>query len=92
MHPTHRRRPPPSTAATTATASNACYRFVGPFIATIARGLHVKLADIGVAIAISELSGLGSPADRTRRRSARRAPRRHVGHDPWRRRHMLGRS
>ena len=28
------------------TTSNACYRFVGPFIATIARGLDVKLADI----------------------------------------------
>jgi predicted MFS family arabinose efflux permease len=41
--------------------SNACYRFVGPFIATIARGLHVELADIGVAIAISELFGLASP-------------------------------
>jgi predicted MFS family arabinose efflux permease len=41
--------------------SNACYRFVGPFIATIARGLHVRLADIGVAIAISELFGLASP-------------------------------
>jgi predicted MFS family arabinose efflux permease len=41
--------------------SNACYRFVGPFIATISRGLDVKLADIGVAIAISELFGLASP-------------------------------
>jgi predicted MFS family arabinose efflux permease len=41
--------------------SNACYRFVGPFIATIARGLDVKLADIGVAIAVSELFGLASP-------------------------------
>jgi predicted MFS family arabinose efflux permease len=41
--------------------SNACYRFVGPFIATIARGLDVKLADIGVAIAASELFGLASP-------------------------------
>jgi predicted MFS family arabinose efflux permease len=41
--------------------SNACYRFVGPFIATIARGLDVQLADIGVAIAISELFGLASP-------------------------------
>ena len=43
------------------TTSNACYRFVGPFIATIARGLDVKLADIGVAIAVSELFGLASP-------------------------------
>ena len=47
--------------ATARMTSNACYRFVGPFIATIARGLHVKLADIGVAIAISELFGLCSP-------------------------------
>ncbi len=43
------------------TTSNACYRFVGPFIATIARGLHVSPADIGLAIAISELTGLASP-------------------------------
>ncbi len=43
------------------TSSNACYRFVAPFIATIARGLHVSLADIGLAIAISELFGLASP-------------------------------
>jgi MFS transporter, DHA1 family, inner membrane transport protein len=47
--------------ATARMTSNACYRFVGPFIATIARGLHVHLADIGVAIAISELFGLASP-------------------------------
>jgi predicted MFS family arabinose efflux permease len=43
------------------TTSNACYRFVAPFIATIARGLHVTVADIGVAIAVSELAGLASP-------------------------------
>ena len=48
--------------ATARLTSNASYRFVGPFIATIARGLDVKLADIGVAIAISELFGLASPA------------------------------
>jgi predicted MFS family arabinose efflux permease len=47
--------------ATARMTSNACYRFVGPFIATIARGLHVHLADIGVAIAVSELFGLASP-------------------------------
>jgi predicted MFS family arabinose efflux permease len=47
--------------ATARMTSNACYRFVGPFIATIARGLDVKLADIGLAIAISELFGLASP-------------------------------
>jgi predicted MFS family arabinose efflux permease len=47
--------------ATARMTSNACYRFVGPFIATIARGLDVHLADIGVAIAVSELFGLASP-------------------------------
>lgn len=47
--------------ATARMTSNACYRFVGPFIATIARGLDVKLTDIGVAIAVSELFGLASP-------------------------------
>ena len=47
--------------ATARMTSNACYRFVGPFIATIARGLDVTLADIGVAIAVSELFGLASP-------------------------------
>jgi predicted MFS family arabinose efflux permease len=47
--------------ATARMTSNACYRFVGPFIATIARGLDVKLADIGIAIAVSEMFGLASP-------------------------------
>ncbi|MEA3184987.1 MAG: transporter, family, inner rane transport protein [Ilumatobacteraceae bacterium] len=47
--------------ATARMTTNACYRYVAPFIATIARGLHVTLADIGLAIAISELSGLASP-------------------------------
>jgi MFS transporter, DHA1 family, inner membrane transport protein len=50
-----------SAFAAARTTSNACYRFVGPFIATIARGLNVSLADIGVAIAVSELAGLASP-------------------------------
>jgi predicted MFS family arabinose efflux permease len=43
------------------TSTNACYRFLAPFIATIARGLHVSVADIGVAIAVSEMAGLASP-------------------------------
>ena len=43
------------------TTTNACYRFVAPFIGTIARGLHVTVADIGIAIAVSELAGLASP-------------------------------
>ena len=50
------------TALTVArTAANACYRFAPPFLATIARDMNVSLDDIGVALAISELSGLVSP-------------------------------
>lgn len=40
---------------------NACYRYTGPFLATIADGLDVRLSDLGLAIAITELVGLGAP-------------------------------
>jgi MFS transporter, DHA1 family, inner membrane transport protein len=42
-------------------SSNAVYRFAPPFLATIARGLDVDLADLGVALAITELAGFTSP-------------------------------
>ena len=42
-------------------AANSVYRYAPPFIATIARGLDVDIADIGVALAIAEASGLASP-------------------------------
>jgi MFS family permease len=41
--------------------ANTCYRFAPPFLATIARGLHVSLDDVGVALAVAELAGLFSP-------------------------------
>ena len=41
--------------------TNAAYRFAPPFIATIARGLDVSIAEIGVALAISDVCGLSSP-------------------------------
>lgn len=40
------------------TATNACFRFAPPFLAIIARGNGTTLAGIGIAVAISELSGL----------------------------------
>ena len=43
------------------TAVNSCVRFAPPFLAIIARGNGTTLAGIGVAVAISELSGLLSP-------------------------------
>ena len=41
--------------------SNACYRFAPPFIATIARGYKVDVADIGIALSVAELAGLTAP-------------------------------
>lgn len=55
--------------------ANACYRFAPPFLAVIARGLHVSLDEIGVALAVSEIAGLTSPfighvVDRLHRRTS----------------------
>jgi MFS transporter, DHA1 family, inner membrane transport protein len=57
------------------TVANACFRFAPAFLATIASGLGVSLDRLGVALAISELSGLlstatGSVAERLHRRTA----------------------
>lgn len=57
------------------TTANACFRFAPAFLATIAAGQGVSLDRIGVAVAISELSGLFSPvtgviAERLHRRTA----------------------
>lgn len=55
--------------------ANACFRFTAPFLAVIAKGLHVSLDEIGIAVALSELAGLTSPlvghvVDRITRRTA----------------------
>ncbi|MBI5089035.1 MAG: MFS transporter [Actinobacteria bacterium] len=50
-----------TTLTVTRLTANACYRFSAPFLATIARGLDVSLEQVGVALAIAELSGLLSP-------------------------------
>lgn len=57
------------------TTANGCFRFAVPFLAIIARGNGTSLAGIGVALAISELSGLLSPfngeiVERLHRRTA----------------------
>lgn len=57
------------------TAVNSCHRFAPPFLAIIARGNGTSLAGIGVAVAVSELSGLLSPlnaevVERMHRRTA----------------------
>jgi len=50
------------TVTTARLVANACYRFSGPFLAIIASGLDASLGEIGVALAVSELTGLASPA------------------------------
>ena len=55
--------------------ANAAFRFAPMFLATIASGLGVSLDRLGVALAISELSGLlstatGTVAERLHRRTA----------------------
>lgn len=55
--------------------SNASYRFAPPFVAVIARGLDVSVAELGVALMFAEFAGLLSPVigrriDRVNRRSA----------------------
>ncbi|HAP78491.1 MAG TPA: hypothetical protein DCR14_20710, partial [Acidimicrobiaceae bacterium] len=57
------------------TAANGAFRFTPPFLATIASGLDVSLDTIGIAVAVSEASGLLSPitgsiAERFHRRTA----------------------
>lgn len=57
------------------TMANGCFRFAPPFLAVIARGNGTTLRGIGVAVAISELSGLLSPlngeiVERLNRRTA----------------------
>ena len=50
------------TAVTSARlVTNACYRFAPPFLAIIAKGFDASIEDIGIALAISELTGLTSP-------------------------------
>lgn len=57
------------------TAANACFRFTPAFLATIAAGQGVSLDRVGIAVAVSEASGLVSPltgtlTERLHRRTA----------------------
>lgn len=49
------------TATAARMATNSAYRFAPPFIAVIGRGLDVSVADVGVALAITDLCGVMSP-------------------------------
>ena len=47
--------------AITRLSATSIYRFTPPLLATIARGFHVPLSSLGVAVSVSELIGLGVP-------------------------------
>ena len=42
-------------------SGHALYRYVGPFIAVVARGLDVTVSELGVALTITGISGFGAP-------------------------------
>lgn len=43
------------------TVANASYRFAPPFLAIIARGFNMSISQMGIALTVSELTGLASP-------------------------------
>ena len=46
-------------------STNGAFRYVIPFLAVLARGLDIRISEIGIALTISELTGLlGSPVGR----------------------------
>ena len=64
-----------TTIALARLSGHALYRYVGPFIAVVARGLDVTVSELGVALTITGISGFGAPiigriVDRLTRRAA----------------------
>ena len=56
-------------------SGHALYRYIGPFIAVVARGLDVSVTELGVALTITGTSGFAAPligriVDRLSRRAA----------------------
>ena len=46
---------------TTKLLTTGAYRFVIPFLAVLAHGLHIRIAQLGIALTVSELTGLLGP-------------------------------
>lgn len=64
-----------TTIAAARVSGHALYRYIGPFIAVVARGLDVTVTELGVALTVTGISGLGAPligriVDRLTRRAA----------------------
>jgi predicted MFS family arabinose efflux permease len=51
-----------TTVTTARLCVNALFRYVGPFLAVIADGLDVSVAELGVALTIAQVCGFAAPA------------------------------
>jgi MFS transporter, DHA1 family, inner membrane transport protein len=50
-----------STVTAARLCTTALFRYVGPFLAVVARGLDVSVAELGVALTIAQVSGFAAP-------------------------------
>ena len=51
-----------TTVTTARLCANALFRYVGPFLAVVADGLDVSVAELGVALTVAQVCGFASPA------------------------------
>ena len=51
-----------TTVTTARLCVNALFRYVGPFLAVVADGLDVSVAELGVALTVAQVGGFASPA------------------------------
>ena len=51
-----------TTVTTARLCVNALFRYIGPFLAVVADGLDVSVAELGVALTVAQVCGFASPA------------------------------
>ncbi len=51
-----------TTVTTARLCANALFRYVGPFLAVVADGLDVSVAELGVALTVAQVCGFAAPA------------------------------
>ena len=51
-----------TTVTTARLCVNALYRYIGPFLAVVADGLDVSVAELGVALTVAQVCGFAAPA------------------------------
>ena len=51
-----------TTVTTARLCANALFRYVGPFLAVVAAGLDVSVAELGIALTLAQVCGFAAPA------------------------------